>query len=156
MPDWRLTTADSVAQARGILAREQEALAKAGVPGVLGLTGGSSLEGLVTKGDIDLHLRVQPAEFELAKQALVPRYRPVHLDIWTGSFATFERDAQPPIGIALTVVGSEHDHRFTTSWDRMRTDAAARAAYNALKRAGGDVEHAKSRFFDGLTGSSAG
>ncbi|TDN90809.1 GrpB family protein [Microbacterium sp. BK668] len=145
-----MTTAASVAAARGILEREQDLLARQDVPGTLTLIGGSSLPGLVTKGDIDLHLRVRPADFEAATRRLPPRYRPVHLEIWTEAFATFERDGAPPIGVALTVLGSEHDRRFVRSWQRMAVDAAARAAYNAVKRAGGDVEDAKSRFFDAL------
>ena len=150
MPDWQLTNAETVAEARRILERERRALSEAGVPGELTLTGGSSIEGLLTKGDIDLHLRVREDEFEAAKGALTRLYRAVLAEIWTPSFATFERAAVPPIGVALTVVDTEHDRRFVRSWERMRTDASARAAYNALKRAGGDVEDAKSRFFDSL------
>ena len=153
MPQYALTTAETVAEARRALEEERAFLASQGIRGTLSLTGGSSLEGLVTKGDIDLHLRVGSPDFAPAQARLVPRYQPAHPEIWTDSFAAFERGTEPPIGLALTIVGSEHDRRFVRSWERMATDAAARAAYNDLKRRGGDVESAKSAFFDSLAGS---
>ncbi|WP_345801224.1 hypothetical protein AAIB33_17435 [Microbacterium sp. AZCO] len=145
-----VTTADTVAEARRIRDRERRRLAEHGVQGALSLTGGSSLEGLLTKGDIDLHLRVRAEDFETSAASLALLYTAVRREIWTATFATFERDCDPPVGIALTVVGSEHDRRFVASWERMGRDAAARARYNALKQHGGDVEDAKSRFFDSL------
>jgi uncharacterized protein len=135
---------------------EQRRLLEAhGIPGELSLTGGSSIEGLLTKGDIDLHLRVTEGEFLDALDALPRLLAPVRREIWTPSFAVCEHDGEPPVGVAVTVIDSEHDRRFVVSWRQMRTDEAARQAYNALKLAGGDVEEAKSRFFDSLVDRAA-
>lgn len=151
MPEWQLTTAATVERARAVFEVHRDRLREHGVPGELELTGGSSVAGLLTKGDIDLHLRVPSSDFAVAVAELRLLYAAVLPDIWTGTFAVFEEDAMPPVGIAVTAIASEHDRRFTRSWERMRSDAAARERYNALKRAGGDVEEAKSRFFDELT-----
>ena len=148
--DWQFTTAETVARALAVLNEHRSGLNGAGVPGQLSLTGGSSLEGLLTKGDIDLHLRVMPDEFAIATSKLMRVFDRVRQEIWTPSFAVFEQDSIPPVGIAVTVVDSEHDRRFVRSWDRMRTDETARHDYNLLKRMGGDVEAAKSQFFTDL------
>jgi hypothetical protein len=137
----------SVERAHAIAEEVRDLLAEHGVPGDLVLTGGSSLPGLVTKGDIDLHLRVQGGEFAAAVERLRRVARVAHPEIWTASFATFERAEPPVAGIAVTVRGSEHDVRFTTAWERLTADRAAREEYNALKLAG-DYEAAKSSFFD--------
>ncbi|WP_146067337.1 hypothetical protein [Arthrobacter sp. SX1312] len=148
--DWQLTTAETVARALAVLTEHRLGLNGGGVPGQLSLTGGSSLEGLLTKGDIDLHLRVMPGEFAIATSRLTLIFDRARQEIWTPSFAVFERDSTPPVGIAVTVVDSEHDRRFVRSWERMRTDETARRYYNLLKRRGGDVEAAKAQFFTDL------
>ncbi len=152
---YQLTDARSVAFAEAVLRQESERLAAAGVPGELLLTGGSSLEGLLTKGDIDLHLRVTAEQFAEAVERLSEVHDVVHPEIWTRQFATFERPGQPPVGIAVTVIDSEHDRRFVRTWQRMRSDPAARETYNGLKRAGGDVEERKSRFFTSISEEDA-
>lgn len=142
-----LTDHASVRRALEIADLARELLAARGVPGELVLTGGSSLPGLLTKGDIDLHLRVPAAQFDVAVERLRLVAEAVRTDIWSSGFATFERSDEPVVGIAATVVGSEHDVRFTTGWARLAEDAVARGEYNALKTAGND-ESAKSTFFD--------
>lgn len=146
-----LTTAHTVARAHAELALMRDRLSAAGVPGALSLTGGSSLEGLWTKGDVDLHLRVSAEQFEAAGTRLRRLLVPARREIWTTSFAAFERPGEPPLGIALTVIGCEHDRRFVRSWQRMAADPVARQRYNALKLLRGNVEAAKSAFFDELS-----
>ncbi|GGE94133.1 GrpB family protein [Mycetocola zhadangensis] len=154
-PGWQLTTGESVANALSVLQNHRLALTRAGVPGELTLTGGSSIAGLLTKGDIDLHLRVAPDDFAVAITQLPLLYRAALREIWTPTFAVFEQASEPPVGVAVTVVGTEHDVRFVESWKRMRTDEAARHRYNALKADGGDMEEGKSRFFDALVDGTA-
>jgi GrpB-like predicted nucleotidyltransferase (UPF0157 family) len=150
MPRWQLTTAETVARARRILASERSKLVRGKVPGELSLTGGSSLEGLLTKGDIDLHLRVADSDFAVAVERLSGIYSAARPEIWTSRFAVFEQPSAPPVGVAVTVIGSEHDTRFLRSWDRLGSDQTVREQYNLLKRTSRDVEGSKSRFFDGL------
>ncbi len=83
-------------------------------------------------------------------------YAVVLPEIWQDGFATFVvPDADPPVGIAATVLDGEHDRRFRSAWARLAADAETRASYNELKRAhaGGPeaaYSAAKSAFFDRL------
>lgn len=145
-----VTDAASVFRADAIAAAVRALLAAHAVPGELSLTGGSSLPGLLTKGDIDLHLRVRADRFESAVERLRAVAGAVHPEIWTRTFATFERTDEPAVGIAVTVIGCGHDIRFTSGWARLAEDPDARDEYNALKRAE-EYEDAKSEFFDRIS-----
>ncbi len=154
MTRWHLTTPETVGQAVAALAEERRKLIAEKVPGDLFLTGGSSLAGLLTKGDIDLHLRVTADDFPVAVSRLPGLFAAARTEIWTSWFAVFERASTPPVGVAVTVVGSEHDLRFVRSWEQLGRSAAAREQYNHLKRTSTDVEADKSRFFDSLTAAA--
>lgn len=119
------------------------------MPGELVLVGGSSVPGALTRGDVDLHLRVAPDAFLGAVRALRSVHPVVHPQIWSSTLATFALDADVPAGMAVTPVGSEHDVRFTVTWRRLRTEPALLAAYNAVKAGPGEgYEERKSAFFD--------
>ena len=147
-------------RARAVLARELARMADL-VPGCrLVLTGASSLPGALTSGDIDLHLRVPPPAWTATIAALSDMYRVVHPEIWSSTLATFAAPDDDLVGIAATPIGSVHDARFRTAWDRLAGDAAALAAYNDLKRVheGGDLEaylSAKGAFFEELARADA-
>ena len=143
-----------------VLERERARL-RAVVDGRLELTGGSSVPEALTGGDIDLHLRVEPASFGAAVDALRAQYRVAHPEIWCETLATFEIPGDEPVGVALTPVGSAHDRRFVAAWEALRTDPSALRAYNAMKRAhadGGEGAYlaAKARFFDALASTDEG
>jgi len=145
-------------RALAIFEAERRRLADLAPGGELVLTGATSLPAALTRGDIDLHLRVPPSDFTTAVEALKQPYRVVHPQIWTESLATFEvPDAPLPTGVAVTPIGSEHDIRFTKSWALLAHAPQLLEAYNDLKRRyeGGDVdayEAAKSAFFTELLG----
>ena len=154
MPAFR--PADEIlSRAHAVLERERERLAPL-VSGQLELTGGSSVAGALTGGDIDLHLRVAPSHFEETVKRLREHYDVVHPKIWSATLATFAgRDPGEDIGIAVTPIDSEHDRRFRTAWARLRSDPGALASYNAMKMryASGEPEEyraAKAAFFDRL------
>ncbi len=139
--------------AQFVLEREQLRLA-ALTTGQLVLTGGSSVPGALTVGDIDLHLRVDPADFAESVARLREVYDSVHPEIWTESLATFAVSGEA-VGIAVTPVGSVHDRRFSEAWRRLRADPDALNAYNRMKRDhAGDVDAdylaAKAHFFNRL------
>jgi GrpB-like predicted nucleotidyltransferase (UPF0157 family) len=148
-----------ITEARAILAVERARLAAliSGEHDVV-LVGGSSVPAALTKGDVDLHLRVPAENFSAAVAALQEVYEVVHADIWQESLATFAVPAALtpalPTGIAVTPVGSEHDVRFRRSWQLLASDPHLVDAYNAMKlrcRARpDDYESAKSAFFDML------
>ncbi|WP_432565139.1 hypothetical protein [Kineococcus sp. SYSU DK003] len=136
-----------------VLGAQRRTLHDAGVPGELVLVGASSVEGAVTRGDVDLHLRV-PADSWPRAPARLGRLLPVvHPGIWSSTLATFDVPGTPlPTGLAVTPVGSEHDLRFTRSWQLLRADPHLLAEFNAGKLASpdADYERRKAEFFDHL------
>lgn len=130
---------------------ERRLLDRRGVAGELALVGGSSVPGALTRGDVDLHLRVEPAGFTGVVAGLRTIHRVVRPEIWTSTLATFAVDADLPAGLAVTPAGSEHDVRFTVTWRRLRAEPVLLEEYNALKT--GPVagyEQRKSAFFDAV------
>lgn len=137
-------------RAQSILSAQRVALAEAGVPGVLELVGGSSVDGALTKGDVDLHLRVEPVAFEGAVARLRELFTVVHPEIWCSTLATFDVPAVLPTGLAVTPLNSEHDLRFSRVWRLIAADPGLVAEYNSVKRdaSASDYEQRKSEFFD--------
>jgi GrpB-like predicted nucleotidyltransferase (UPF0157 family) len=153
---------DVLPRARTVLRRERRRL-KGIVAGELVLTGGASVPGALTVGDIDLHLRVPPPAFATAVDALQELYDVALPEIWTETLATYVVRGED-VGIAVTPIGSVHDRRFTDAWQRLRTHPELLAEYNEMKRRQADADEAtylaaKAEFFDGLaaepTGSAA-
>lgn len=150
--------ADFIDTARAILQHERDRLAVLlPHPHELVLVGGSSLPQALTKGDVDLHLRVPVSAFPPVVTALSGIYEVVHPEIWQTTLATFAVEAALPAGMAVTPAGSEHDRRFTRSWQRLNADPALVLAYNDLKVRHRDdpdeYERQKSAFFDSLVSS---
>jgi GrpB-like predicted nucleotidyltransferase (UPF0157 family) len=126
------------------------------VAGELLLTGGASVPGALTKGDIDLHLRVPPDRFEHVVERLRAVYRPGSTSAWAETLAVFDVPGLRPTGLAVTPVDSEHDVRFRRSWELIRGHPELLDEYNQLKRASfGDAsyEDRKSAFFTRLVES---
>ena len=116
-------------------------------------TGGTSIPGVLTTGDVDLHVRTDAASFESAREVLSELYEPYHLDAWHSEGAFFfDPGAEPAVEVALTVVGSLDDLHHGEAWRRIAADPDLIEAYNALKRAHeggavGDYRAAKRAFF---------
>lgn len=130
-----------------------DALSALGVHGELVLTGGASVPGALTKGDIDLHLRVAPDAFRDVVARLRVAYPVASPLSWAATLAVFELPGRRPTGLAVTPVGSEHDRRFSLAWRLLRDDPQLLAEYNALKWGSpgtGDYERRKSAFFSAL------
>jgi GrpB-like predicted nucleotidyltransferase (UPF0157 family) len=111
----------------------------------------------MTRGDLDIHVRVAPTDFDSARDELSRAYASYQRETWTDEFATFVRaDAEIETGVVLTALGGEHDRRFAVAWRRLRSDPELLGEYNALKEAhaGAMDDHlyraAKSAFFDRL------
>ena len=134
------------------------ALRNLGVPGDLVLTGASSVVGALTKGDVDLHLRVEAGDFTAAVALLEETYRATSLDAWADTLAVFEIPRPRPTGLAVTPVDSAHDQRFRATWRALRRDPGLLAEYNALKRTAygtAEYEELKSAFFTAIVERSA-
>jgi GrpB-like predicted nucleotidyltransferase (UPF0157 family) len=129
------------------------ALRHLGVPGDLVLTGATSVAGALTKGDVDLHLRVDPGHYTAAVALLGETYEAASLDAWEDTLAVFDVPRPRPTGLAVTPVGSVHDRRFRATWRVLRRDRLRLAEYNALKRTAygtDDYERRKSAFFTAI------
>jgi hypothetical protein len=149
-----LMTAEQIRdQALEILRSQRDALRRQGIHGDLTLLGGSSVPGALTKGDVDLHLTVLDEAFASTVAELERSLRVVRTEIWCPTLATFSVPANLPTGLAVTPLGSEHEMRFTRTWQLLAADPVLLAEYCAIKVAYDgkpEYEREKSAFFDRL------
>ncbi len=116
-------------------------------------TGGTSIPGALTTGDVDIQVRTDRQSFATARDVLSELYEPLYLHAWHAEGAFFaDTTAQPPVEVALTVIGTLDDLHHGEAWRRLAADPELLARYNALKREheGGSLEAyqaAKREFF---------
>jgi GrpB-like predicted nucleotidyltransferase (UPF0157 family) len=97
--------------------------------------GGTSVPGLLTSGDVDLHVRADDQWFEPARDLLCELYEPLFRDEWDSDVAYFVApDAHPAVEIVLTLIGSVDDLYHGEAWQRIAADHDLAARYNDLKR----------------------
>ncbi|MFW5474204.1 GrpB family protein [Knoellia sp. CPCC 206450] len=140
-------------EARQVRARVATALSGLGLPGEVELIGGLSVPGALTKGDVDLHLRVRAKDFGDVVSRLRDVLPVASPHAWAATLAVFEVPGSIPTGLAVTPHGSEHDARFRLAWERLRADPSLLDEYNALKSDSvgtAGYEESKSRFFSAL------
>jgi GrpB-like predicted nucleotidyltransferase (UPF0157 family) len=95
--------------------------------------GSTAISGALTKGDLDILVRVARAQFPKADSALAAHYRRNRTSWRNKSFSSFKDDeADPPLGIQLTVRGGATDI-FTQFRDALVKNPLLVAAYNQLK-----------------------
>lgn len=118
--------------------------------------GATSVEGLLSKGDLDIQVRVAAKDFEAAKAMLRDTYEVAQEENWNQSFASFKDDSgEVSVGVQLTVIDSEDDDYFYKLRDILNKDAESREAFNQLKRNYNGVSmdeyrRAKSKFIEEL------
>lgn len=97
--------------------------------------GATSVPGALTKGDLDVLVRVRATEFARAVAALRIAYAVHQLHNWTPTLASFTDPASsaPPVGVQLVVAASASDALFGPFRDALIADPALLAEYNALK-----------------------
>ena len=98
--------------------------------------GATAVPGAVTKGDLDLLVRVSAERFEGASDCL-RRLCAVHQPHnWTPTLASYvdPESSDPPVGVQLVVAGSSDDAMFRRFRDALTADAGLAAEYDALKR----------------------
>ena len=143
-----------VGDARAIAVLVTERLAELSIQGDLSLTGSSSIPGLLTRADVDLHLRTSARSFGAVVRQLGSSFPAAAPEAWAPTLAVFVGPGVAwATGLAVTPAGSEHDRRFTRAWTRLSAEELLRVEYNALKLASDDANSyavLKSRFFDGL------
>lgn len=96
--------------------------------------GGTSVPGVLTSGDVDLHVRVDEADFIAARDLLSELYEPLYRDHWQESAYFFVLDSDPRVEIALTEIGNIDDLHHGEAWRRIAQDSELIEKYNALKR----------------------
>ena len=97
--------------------------------------GATSMPDGVTKGDVDVNLRVESDRFDRVVGCLSDRFVVAQPQKWTGTYASFSDTRRGlPIGIQVTVEGSDDDFLVELR-DRMREDPDMRRRYDAVKRA---------------------
>jgi GrpB-like predicted nucleotidyltransferase (UPF0157 family) len=117
--------------------------------------GSTAVPGSLTKGDLDIQVCVSSAQFGHADCILSAHYRRNVASTHTETFSSFKDDnADPPLGIQLTVTGSPDDI-FCTLRDYLIQHADVNEQYNELKRqfegaAMDDYRAAKSTFLESL------
>lgn len=95
--------------------------------------GATAVPGCLTKGDLDIVVRVDASEFAAADRALAARFARNSGSKRTDTFSAFEdAGTTPHLGVQLTVAGGEDDY-FHLFADALRRDPELVAAYNALK-----------------------
>ena len=96
--------------------------------------GATAIPGALTKGDVDVCVRVAPAEFRAAADTLAAHFAIKQPENWTADFASFGDDAgfDLPVGVQLVARDSEAD-QFVFLRDHFVANAAAMADYNRLK-----------------------
>ncbi len=95
--------------------------------------GATAIPGCLTKGDLDVVIRVEHADFRASETILADRYARNLGSARTEDFAAFEDGGRTPhLGIQLTAKGAAFDifHRFAAT---LRADPDLVRRYNALK-----------------------
>jgi GrpB-like predicted nucleotidyltransferase (UPF0157 family) len=98
--------------------------------------GGTSLPGALTKGDLDVQVRVIPERFADAVSRLAELYAKSRTYAWDDGFAAFEAPADglaDPTAISVVATGSAYDWCGAALWELLAADPALLRRYNALK-----------------------
>jgi GrpB-like predicted nucleotidyltransferase (UPF0157 family) len=97
--------------------------------------GSTAIPKALTKGDVDLNVRVSPERFHLAVSVLRCLYGVNQPENWSDNFASFKEDDSFPLklGVQLTVRGSSDDF-FLAIRDLFLEDGELVKEYDDLKR----------------------
>jgi GrpB-like predicted nucleotidyltransferase (UPF0157 family) len=118
--------------------------------------GATAVAGCLTKGDVDVLVRVMREDFPSAMGTLDATLQRSERNDPTGEYVEYDFDSAGCYGsIQLAVAGSWHDRRFRRLKSVLASDDAALARYNELKRhheglSMTDYRIAKATFIDAL------
>jgi GrpB-like predicted nucleotidyltransferase (UPF0157 family) len=98
--------------------------------------GSTAVPGSLTKGDLDICVIVEGAEFERASSVLAESFEIHQPENWSGTLASFTAPSEAGIdvGVQLALAGSADELHFVGWRDRLRADPGLRARYDELKR----------------------
>lgn len=121
--------------------------------------GSTAIPNSLTKGDLDIQVRVTKEQFERAVEVLSKMYDTNEGSVKTSFFRAFKDDeAKPPLGVQLSVIGSEYDIFWKFREVLLKNDQF-RIEYDEIKKKyeGKDMEeyrNEKNEFFQRLTKTS--
>lgn len=96
--------------------------------------GSTAIPGSLTKGDLDIQVRVKQKDFKKTQNALSKMYKPNKGNPPTKTYASFkDNDTKIPLGIQLTVIGLKEDN-FTALRDILVSNRKHLERYNAMKK----------------------
>lgn len=96
--------------------------------------GATALPDGVTKGDLDVNLRIGANEFGDVVERLSARFEIAQPQNWTPTYASFTDSGRAlPVGIQVTVEGSPDDF-LVAQRDRLLADDRLRREYERVKR----------------------
>jgi GrpB-like predicted nucleotidyltransferase (UPF0157 family) len=97
--------------------------------------GATALPSGLTKGDVDVNVRVDEAGFPRVVDLLSARLAIAQPENWTSTFASFAAGGYPlPLGVQVTVIGSRDDFLLALR-DRFRGDPELVRRYDEVKLA---------------------
>lgn len=121
--------------------------------------GSTAIPNSITKGDLDIQVRVKANIFPSAVNELGKLYELNEGSVKTGTFRAFKDDlTNPPVGVQLTVINSEFDF-FWKFRDVLLMNDNYRKEYDTLKRKYegremDDYREAKNKFFEKVMATS--
>ncbi len=106
--------------------------------------GATAVPGALTKGDLDILVRVQADDFAPSIVVLTDEYAIHQPQNWTSTLASFIDPAElhPEVGVQLVVAASADDALFGPFRDALIGDPDLLQQYNALKRRLDGADHA--------------
>ena len=97
--------------------------------------GATAIPGAITKGDVDVLLRVEALRFASAVEIMRQHFITKQPENWTESFASFGHDCSFPfpLGVQLVIQDSESDF-FLFLHEYFTSDSRHLAEYNRIKK----------------------
>lgn len=144
------------AQARETFDKERSKLFKLLPKADIHHIGSTAIPNAMTKGDLDLQVRVDKDDFSKAVGQLKELYKINQPDNWTENYASFKDDERDmPVGVQLTIRGSYDDKQFQEQQQLLSSNPEVLERYNKMKLSfdGRDVKDyrtARAKFFGAL------
>lgn len=115
--------------------------------------GGTSVKNSITKGDLDINVRVSKENFSKSVEILKKIYEINQPNNWTENFASFKDDSRD-LGIQLTVIDSADDN-FVKQRDFLNSNPEKVLELNKIKlsfegKSMDDYRNEKGKFFENL------
>lgn len=129
-------SSDFKEKANRLFLKQKERIARVAPSTDIQHIGGTAIPGLLTKGDLDINVRVEQSSFSSAIEELKKMYAVNQSENWTQAFASFKDDNSfpMPLGVQLTVIGSPGDH-FVKHRDLLLGSPALVEEFNEVKSA---------------------